>query len=57
MNPYAKAGIKVSSAILMLTLILYLSANDFDESEIKVIGAFGSFLTAVGVGEAIANKS
>lgn len=56
MSPYAKAGIKVSSALLMLTLILYLSANDFDESEIKVIGAFGSFLTAVGLGEAIANK-
>lgn len=56
MSNIAKAGLKVSSALLMLTLILYLSANNFDESEIKVIGAFGSFLAAVGIGEAFAKK-
>lgn len=56
MNDYVKAGIKVSSAIFMLTLILYLSANDFDESELKVIGSFGAFLAAGGFGEALAGK-
>jgi hypothetical protein len=56
MNPYAAAGIKLLSALLMLTLILYLSASNFDESEIKVIGAFGAFLGAGTFGEALANR-
>ena len=56
MNPYAQAAIKFSSALLMLTLIVYLSASNLDESELKVIGSFGAFLGAGALGEAFSKK-
>lgn len=56
MNPYVTAAIKSSSALMMLTLILWLSANQFDESELRVIGSFGAFLGAGAFGEAFANR-
>ena len=56
MNPYVSAGIKFASALMLLTLILYLSASDFDETEVRVIASFGAFLGAGTLGEAFSKK-
>jgi len=55
-NPFYSFAIKLISIVALLTVILWLSANDFDETEIRVISWFGGFLTVGGSLPPIAKK-
>lgn len=44
-HPFWAWSTKIVSVVAMLTVILYFSANNFDETEMKVITWFGGFLT------------
>ncbi len=39
-NPFWAWSLQVIGYVLLLTLILYLSANNFDNTELEVIGWF-----------------